>query len=137
MFVRAPYNLIPRKSNIYMKKIVFLVLLAVMTISCQSQTNPKIKVLPVAEYKSHISKESVQLVDVRTPAEFKEGAIPNALNIDVNNAAFDEEIQKLDKTKPVYVYCRSGARSQTAAHKMVEMGFVEVIDLAGGYLRWN
>lgn len=120
-----------------MKKIVFLVLLAVMTLSCQSQTNPKIKVLPVAEYKTEINKEPVQLVDVRTPAEFEAGAIPNALNINVNDASFEEKIQKLDKTKPVYVYCRSGARSQTAAHKMVEMGFVEVIDLAGGYLSWN
>ena len=120
-----------------MKKIVFLVLLAVMTISCQSQTNPKIKVLPVAEYKSHISKESVQLVDVRTPAEFKEGAIPNALNIDVNNAGFDEEIQKLDKTKPVYVYCRSGARSGQACKIMNELGFEKAYNLVGGILAWQ
>jgi rhodanese-related sulfurtransferase len=120
-----------------MKKILLLVLVTVMTISCQSQTNPKIKILPVAEYKQEISKEAVQLVDVRTPGEFADGAIPNAENINVNDASFEEKIQKLDKTKPVYVYCRSGARSQVAAKKMIEMGFEEVIDLDGGYLNWN
>lgn len=120
-----------------MKKILLLALVAVMTISCQSQTNPKIKILPVAEYKQEISKETVQLVDVRTPGEFAAGSIPNAENINVNDASFEEKIQKLDKSKPVYVYCRSGARSQVAANKMVEMGFEEVIDLAGGYLNWN
>jgi rhodanese-related sulfurtransferase len=120
-----------------MKKIVLLVLVAVMTISCQSQSHPDIKVLGVAEYKTEISKENVQLIDVRTPAEFEAGAIPNAVNINVNEANFDEKIQKLDKTKPVYVYCRSGARSQIAAHKMVEMGFEKVIDLKDGYLSWN
>lgn len=120
-----------------MKKIVFLVLIAIITISCQSQTNPKIRVLPVAEYKQEISKDSIQLIDVRTPSEFANGAIANAKNINVNDATFEEEIQKLDKTKPVYVYCRSGARSQVAAHKMIEMGFEEVIDLDGGYLKWS
>lgn len=120
-----------------MKKIVFLLLLVVITISCQSQTNSKIKVLPVAEFKQEISKENVQLIDVRTPSEFNQGAIPNAKNMNVNDSSFEEQILKLDKSKPVYVYCRSGARSQNAAHKMVELGFVEVIDLAGGYLNWS
>jgi rhodanese-related sulfurtransferase len=55
----------------------------------------------------------------------------------VNGSAFESEIQKLDKTQPVYVYCRSGARSQKAAEKMVEMGFTQVIDLEGGYLSWQ
>lgn len=120
-----------------MKKIAFLVLVAVMTISCQSQSHPKIKVLEVADYKQEINKESVQLIDVRTPSEFNSGAIENAININVSDASFDEQIQKLDKSKPVYVYCRSGARSQTAAHRMVGLGFEQVIDLEGGYLSWN
>jgi rhodanese-related sulfurtransferase len=120
-----------------MKKIVLLVLVAVMTISCQSQPHSNSLVLNAPEYKTEINKENVQLIDVRTPSEFEAGAIPNAVNVNVNEATFDEKIQKLDKTKPVYVYCRSGARSQTAAYKMVEMGFEKVIDLKGGYLSWN
>jgi rhodanese-related sulfurtransferase len=43
---------------------------------------------------------------------------------------------KLNKNKPVYVYCRSGARSQRAARKLVEMGFLKIYDLEGGYMSW-
>lgn len=120
-----------------MKKIVVLFVLAVFTFSCQSQTNSKVKVVSVAEFKTAISKDNIQLVDVRTPGEFADGAISNAKNINVNDASFVTEIQKLDKSKPVYIYCRSGARSQTAAKKMVELGFEQVIDMEGGYMNWK
>ena len=120
-----------------MKKIILLLVITVVTFSCQSQSDPKIKVLPTEAYKMEIAKGNVQIVDVRTPEEFSEGAIPNALNINVNDEAFEAEIQKLDKTKPVYVYCRSGARSQKAAHQMIALGFTQVIDLEGGYLSWK
>lgn len=120
-----------------MKKII-LVLLAFVSFACQSQQNPKVKVLPAKEFKTLISKEKVQLVDVRTPDEFLAGAIAGAVNIDVNNdAEFEKKIQKLDKSKPVYIYCRSGSRSQKAAQKMTEMGFTSIIDLQGGYMAWN
>jgi rhodanese-related sulfurtransferase len=120
-----------------MKKTLLLLVTAVLTLSCQSQTDSKIKVLPVASYKVAIAKNDVVIVDVRAPEEFSQGAVPNAQNINVTNASFETEIQKLDKTKPVYVYCRSGARSQTAAKKMAALGFTEIIDLEGGYLAWN
>lgn len=55
----------------------------------------------------------------------------------MNDDSFESEIQKLDKSKPVYVYCRSGMRSQKAAQKMIELGFTQVIDLEGGYLSWK
>ncbi|GGD24287.1 hypothetical protein GCM10011343_13100 [Flavobacterium orientale] len=108
-----------------------------LTISCQSQSNPKIKVIAPDAFKTAIAKGEVQLVDVRTPEEFSEGAIGHALNNNVNGPDFETEILKLDKTQPVYVYCRSGARSQIAAKKMVDLGFTEVIDLEGGYLNWK
>lgn len=120
-----------------MKKILLLLVTAILTLSCQSQTDSRIKVLPVADYKVAIARGDGAIVDVRTPEEFSEGFIPNAQNINVNDASFETEIQKLDKTKPVYVYCRSGARSQKAAQKMVELGFTQVIDLDGGYLAWE
>lgn len=120
-----------------MKKTIVLLVITVMTLSCQSQSDPKIKVLPTATYKEAIAKGNVQIVDVRTPEEFSEGAISNAININVNGSAFESEIQKLDKTQPVYVYCRSGARSQKAAEKMIAFGFTQVIDLEGGYLSWQ
>lgn len=120
-----------------MKKFLTLILFAFLAISCQSQTDSKIKVVSKTEFKQEISKENTQLVDVRTADEFADGSIQHAKNIDVNRNDFEAKVQQLDKTKPVYIYCRSGARSQTAAKKMVELGFTEIYDLEGGYLNWK
>lgn len=70
------------------------------------------------------------LVDVRTPAEFREGHLPGAINIplqDFREKAFPEGARE----KAVFVYCRSGARSSEAAKRLEGMGFVCRIDLGG------
>lgn len=120
-----------------MKNLILSFLAIFFFASCQSQSNPKIKVIPPKEFKAQVVNKNVQLVDVRTPQEFQEGAIAHAKNINVNDAKFKENIAKLDKKKPVYIYCRSGARSQSAAKIMVDLGFEQVIDLQGGYMNWN
>ncbi|PNQ75466.1 rhodanese-like domain-containing protein [Hanstruepera neustonica] len=96
-----------------------------------------IKVLAPTEYKTQIEKGKVQLVDVRTPNEYQSGHIKNAQNIDFNAPSFASQFEKLDKEKPVYVYCRSGMRSAQASKKLVAMGFKEIYDLRGGYLNWK
>lgn len=94
-------------------------------------------VLDAGSYTSAISKPKVQLVDVRTPEEFDKGHIENAININFRNKeVFERSFSKLNKNKPVYVYCRSGARSQGAARRLVEMGFSKIYDLEGGYMAW-
>lgn len=95
----------------------------------------KSEVLNKEEYKKQISK-NVQLVDVRTREEYNEGYIKDADNIDVNSQDFIEKIEKYTKSSPVYVYCRSGVRSQKAAEIMLDRGFNKVIDLEGGYINW-
>jgi phage shock protein E len=89
------------------------------------------KDLPAKEFKENASKGL--LLDVRTPEEFAEGNISGAVNLDIYNANFSAELDKLDKTKPVYVYCRSGSRSSKASNMMKEKGFKEVYNLIGGY----
>lgn len=76
------------------------------------------------------------LLDVRTPEEFVEGHLPNALNIDVNGPDFEQKIMKLDKKKPVYVYCLAGGRSKTAASILKEKGF-QAISMQGGIKAWK
>jgi rhodanese-related sulfurtransferase len=120
-----------------MKKLFLMILFATSAFSCQSQKDSRIEVIPKAEFKMAIAKENIQLIDVRTPQEYADGFINGAKNINVNDKNFENEIQKLDKSKPVYVYCRSGARSQTAAKKMIALGFKQVVDLQGGYMNWN
>ncbi len=84
-----------------------------------------------------IQKEKdVQLVDVRTPYEFKNGYIENALNIDWGGKEYKNQVATLDKTKPVLVYCLSGVRSAAAAETMRGWGF-QVYELSKGLLEWR
>ena len=80
---------------------------------------------------------NAQLIDVRTPEEYAGGHLAKANNINYNSTNFEKQIQGLDKSKPVFVYCLSGGRSAKAATKMTELGFKEVYDMQGGYLAWN
>jgi rhodanese-related sulfurtransferase len=98
----------------------------------KAQELDEIKILSPQEFKSRISDKKVQLVDVRTRREFLTG------HIDVFRlSAFEKQFEKLDKNKPVYLYCRSGMRSQKAARQLVRMGFQQICDLGGGYLNWR
>jgi thioredoxin len=78
-----------------------------------------------------------QLVDIRTPDEFNKGFLEGAVNIDWRSDDFEKNIQKLDKDKPVLLYCLSDNRSGKAAKKMRAMGFKEVYDLKGGIISWR
>jgi thioredoxin 1 len=88
------------------------------------------------EKKLNATKQG-QLLDVRTPGEYKDGHLKNAQNIDYKSEAFKEQLSKLDKTKPVFVYCLGGVRSAAAANVLHESGFTEVYDMTGGYLKWT
>lgn len=82
--------------------------------------------------------ENAAILDVRTEAEFNEGSIPNAINLDIyEGQAFIENLEALDKSKNYYVYCRSGARSAKACEVMNTMGFENAFNLLGGFLEWD
>lgn len=78
-----------------------------------------------------------QLVDVRTLEEFNEGHLKSAQNICVTDSDFAENISKLDKNQPIYLYCRSGKRSAAAAKIMKDLGFKEIYDMDGGFINWE
>ncbi len=92
--------------------------------------------LSVTEFASAIKNDSILLVDVRTPAEYKSGFIERAINIDVKSSEFQTEAAKLDKTKKIAVYCRSGKRSKMAANVMADLGY-QVIELNSGIMGWQ
>lgn len=101
-------------------------------------THGSFKVLDPTAYKKAISSGQTQLIDVRTEREFKSGHIANAINIDLFRAGhFRTEMEKLDKQRPVYLYCRSGQRSRKAAQKLLKWGFTEIYDLKGGIQNWE
>jgi len=94
--------------------------------------NNNVTVLSASDFKQHIQNKKVQLIDVRTPNEYKSGAIKNAKNIDIFSRTFTTECEALNKDQAIYVYCRSGARSRSASKKLAGMGFSEIYDLQGG-----
>ncbi|MGB2761304.1 rhodanese-like domain-containing protein [Maribacter stanieri] len=104
----------------------------------KEETTGNITILNKTEYATQIITNDIKPFDVRTASEFNSGHIKKAINVDVFNAGnFNKYFEKLDKDKPVYVYCRSGARSQKAARKLLKLGFSQVYDLKGGYSAWN
>ena len=114
-----------------------LLLIILLFISCENNKG-EFQLLEYKSYKSHIENNSVQLFDVRTPEEYNLGHINGAVNIDFKNEEiFNRSFEKLDKSKPVYLYCRSGNRSKKSADILIELGFSKVYDLKGGFIEWN
>lgn len=86
------------------------------------------------EFKEIIKDPEVQLVDVRTPGEYSGGYIDDAVNIDYTANDFMSNVEaKLDKEKPVAVYCAAGGRSAKAMEKLRAAGFKKVYELGVGY----
>ncbi len=99
--------------------------------------NDNTTLLSPDEFKENIFNKKVQLIDVRTPREYQSSHIKGAKNIDFYAGSFKTEFNKLNKNKPVYIYCRTGSRSRHASNKLFDMGFKEIYDLKGGIVRYN
>ena len=122
-----------------MKKILLLTLFVLVGAYVYSQRRSSVRFESMnnGKFAAAIADTTVQLVDVRTPAEFAAGHIPEAVNIDVRGENFESQVQStLDKERPVAVYCRSGARSKTAARALTEKGF-RVYELNNGFMNWK
>ena len=76
--------------------------------------------------------KDAQLLDVRTPQEWEAGKIASSKCINYNDATFKQQIEKLDKNKPVFVYCAAGGRSSKAAPILQQAGFKYIYNLTGG-----
>ena len=117
---------------------ITFIYLSIILSSCQAQTSKNIQLLEAPAFAEKIKNTpNAQILDVRTPQEFAGDHIENAKNINWLNADFATNATTLDKTKPVFVYCKAGSRSNKAAAKLEEMGFTNIYDLQGGILKWE
>ena len=78
-----------------------------------------------------------QVLDVRSDAEFSGGALPGATQISLGDAEFDQKVGRLDKARPVLVYCAGGFRSRKAAAILKAQGFANIQHLHRGYHSWR
>ncbi len=118
-------------------KFLAFILAAFLMISCANQHVAQIENFNVEQFKELLKDTTIVLLDVRTPEEFGQGHIPGALNIDVKDSLFVQNVlDQVAEHAKVAVYCRSGRRSLTAADKLCAQGY-DVVNLEGGFLAWE
>lgn len=119
------------------KSLLYLLLVLVFA-SCNGQNSKEIKTIDSKAFAEKMATTpNPQILDVRTPNEFTSDHIDNAKNINWLGTTFVSDVEKLDKSQPVFVYCKSGGRSQKAAEKLNELGFKTIYQLDGGILKWD
>ena len=117
---------------------IALALLVFVLASCNGQTQKSSKLIdPVAFKKEIAATPNAQILDVRTPEEYASEHLQNAQNVNWLSPDFVTNTSKYDKSKPIFVYCKSGRRSHLAAEKLAELGFTNIIELEGGILKWT
>lgn len=112
-----------------------MILSSFITSGCN--TSPEITSVSVQEFNSEMKGDNKTILDVRTPEEFADGHIANAININVLAPDFTENAGKtINKKNTVYVYCRSGKRSLDAARMLSRLGY-NVVNLKDGIIGWQ
>lgn len=136
-----------------MKKIILASVIGTLTlsaVSCQTTETKEVnmetsKEQVKASYKNVDSKtfaeamkqEGAQLIDVRTPEEYRMYNIEGFELVNVHDKDFEKIIQKFDKSKPVLVHCKAGVRGEKAAQIFIDNGFTDVVNLDGGLMAWE
>ena len=93
--------------------------------------------MAASDFATAMKAPGTIVLDVRTPAEYASGHLPQAQNIDIEAANFATRIAALDKNATYAVYCHSGNRSGVALEQMAGVGFTHLYDLAGGIGAWQ
>ncbi|MFT5602886.1 MAG: rhodanese-related sulfurtransferase [Flavobacteriales bacterium] len=129
-----------------MKTLVLASVLSLGMIGCAQNEEPAATEVALNQqkrvtqetFKKYIADHSdAQIIDIRTPGEFAEGNIAGAVNINYNSGDFTESMNKLDKTKPILIYCHSGGRSGKALKSLQTMDFGTILELEGGFSNWT
>ena len=125
-----------------MRLLLAIAMASLFLFSCSDKTaeekgktvKTKTEQIDAAAFRNAVSgeEEDIIILDVRTPGEYAEGALPKAVNIDFLNSNFVNQLKTLDKSKDVYVYCAAGGRSAKAARIMEDLGFERILELKGG-----
>ncbi len=112
-------------------------MIIVYSVSCGNLNSQIIEDLDIEAFHLMLNKGDGIIIDVRTAKEFSSGHITEATNIDYYSEQFLEKLNIVRKDLPIYIYCRSGGRSSSAANKMKKLGFKKVYNLLGGIASWE
>jgi sulfur-carrier protein adenylyltransferase/sulfurtransferase len=101
------------------------------------QTKARIREVDTAQAEQEIAKPGTVILDVREPDEYDQGAVPGAIHIPRGHLESQVESKIVDKDAPVVVYCAGGTRSAFAAETMTQLGYSDVVSVAGGFNKWK
>lgn len=118
-------------------QIIVLLLSLLIFNSCLDSGKGDIQLISPEEMQELQKDKTVQVVDVRSAKAHALESIPNSQNIDYNSPSFEDEVSKLDKNKPVLLYCGSGGTSAKCSAKLKDAGFKKIYELEGGISRWK
>jgi rhodanese-related sulfurtransferase len=113
--------------------IIFFIIIAVY--SCKNDAANQIKVVTVEEMNTHLQYGDVQVVDLQQEEDYNKSHLVNAANI-IYDKDFRKKLDKLDKTKPIAIYCTTGTVSPEAAKILQKAGFTNIYLLDGGIKKW-
>jgi thioredoxin 1 len=119
---------------------IFLSSILIVLFSCTNHSQQKqgIQLVSVQAFSEALNATPhATIIDVRTPEEFQGGHLKDAVNFNILSPEFQSQVSQLDKTQPVFVYCKVGGRSADAVEKMKAMGFATIYDMKGGYMAWS
>src|SRR6476661_2436275 len=102
-----------------------------------AQTKARITEVDPAEADERRKVTGTVVLDVREPDEYDQGALPGAVHIPRGHLESQVEGRVLDHDAPVIVYCAGGVRSAFAAETLGELGYTNVVSMAGGFGRWK
>lgn len=111
-----------------------LVLALIAPMSAESEAVKNVSVAEAAKVLGE--RKDVVVIDVRTDAEFKEGHIAGAKNIDFLDADFAKKIGELDKSKTYLVHCAAGGRSTKSLNSFKSQKFSSILHLNEGFKAW-
>jgi sulfur-carrier protein adenylyltransferase/sulfurtransferase len=100
-----------------------------------SEAKAQIREVSTDDAEQHLGK--VTFLDVREPEEYEQGTLPGAIHLPRGNLEFQVEGKLPDKSAPVIVYCAGGVRSAFAARTLGQLGYTNVVSMAGGFNRWK
>jgi len=100
-------------------------------------TKARIREIDTAEMEARIAAAKPVVLDVREPDEYEQGAVPGAIHIPRGHLESQVESKVPDKDAEVLIYCAGGTRSAFAADTLSQLGYTNVVSVAGGFNKWK
>jgi rhodanese-related sulfurtransferase len=117
--------------------VTLCVVATVFSYSCMNNAEKEIQVITAEEMQELSEMNDVQLVDFNAPVKQEEALIEDSQIIDYLSPNFEQDLEKLDKSKPVIVYCESANHRTKCKEKMKDAGFVKIYDLDSTIAKWK